>query len=159
TDDLADKNITSIALEVPIACLTRGSEPVIGGWTTASLRQVRLLDGTPKSGLGSSSKEGGSWVQGSRLGMPPVNEDVIGLTDKDHFNASKPNDDGQFVDYVTNPTLPALIEILFGSAGVKAPTNFPRTDLVTAFLTGVPGLNQPANVKPSEMLRLNTSIA
>jgi hypothetical protein len=30
--------------------------------------------------------------------------------------------------------------------------------LVTAFLTGVPGLNKPANVKASEMLRLNTSI-
>src|SRR5262245_19316845 len=159
TDDLADKNVTSIALEVPIACLTHGSEPVIGGWTTASLRQVRLLDGTPGSGLGKSSKEGGAWVQVSRLGMPLVNEVVIGLKDKDKFNASKPRDDGQFADYVTNPTLPALIEILFGGAGVKAPTNFPRTDLVVAFLTGVPGLNQPASVKPSEMLRLNTSIA
>jgi len=155
TDDLADKNVTSIAMEVPIACLAKSGEPVIGGWTTASLRQVRLLDGTPKSGLGNSSKEGGAWVQVSRLGMPLVNEVVIGLKDKDRFNASKPKDDGQFADYVTNPTLPALIEILFG---VQAPTNFPRTDLVTAFLTGVPGLNQPANVKASEMLRLNTSI-
>ena len=27
------------------------------------------------------------------------------------------------------------------------------------FFTGIPGLNQPANVKPSEMLRLNTSVA
>jgi hypothetical protein len=156
TDDLADKNVTSIALEVPIACLAKSGEPVIGGWTTASLRQVRLIDGTPKSGLGKSSKEGGAWVQVSRLGMPLVNEVVIGLKDKDRFNASKPKDDGQFADYVTNPTLPALIEILFG---VQAPINFPRTDLVTAFLTGVPGLNQPANVKASEMLRLNTSIA
>jgi hypothetical protein len=42
---------------------------------------------------------------------------------------------------------------------VPAPTNFPRTDLVTAFLTGIPGLNQPTNVTASEMLRLNTSIA
>ena len=42
---------------------------------------------------------------------------------------------------------------------MKAPTKFPRTDLVAAFLTGVPGLNQPANVKPAEMMRLNTSIA
>ena len=32
-------------------------------------------------------------------------------------------------------------------------------DLVAAFLTGVKGLNQPANVTPSEMLRLNTAIA
>ena len=91
--------------------------------------------------------------------MPLVNEVVIGLKDKDKFNASKPKDDGQFADYVTNPTLPALIEILFSSAGVRAPTKFPRQDLVTAFLTGVPGLNQPAGVVASEMLRLNTSIA
>jgi hypothetical protein len=132
---------------------------VIGAWTSASLRQVRLLDGTPKSGHQTSEKTGGAWVQVSRLGMPLVNEVVIGLKDKDRFNGSKPRDDGQFADYVTNPTLPALLEVLFGSAGVKAPTNFPRNDLVTAFLTGVPGLNKPANVRASEMLRLNTSIA
>jgi len=159
TDDLADKNVTTLALEVPIACLTASNEPVIGAWTTASLRQVRLLDGTPKSVHQASEKAGGAWVQVSRLGMPLVNEVVIGLKDKDRFNGSKPKDDGQFADYVTNPTLPALLEILFGSAGVKAPTNFPRNDLVTAFLTGVPGLNRPANVKASEMLRLNTTIA
>ncbi|WP_334191129.1 DUF4331 family protein, partial [Noviherbaspirillum sp.] len=53
---------------------------------------------------------------------------------------------------------PALVEILYGSAGAKAPTNFPRNDLVTAFLTGVPSLNRPANVVASEMLRLNTNI-
>jgi hypothetical protein len=66
-------------------------------------------------------------------------------------------DDGQFINYVTNPTLPTLIQSLFPSA--KAPTNFPRTDLVTVFLKGIKGVNQPANVTASEMLRLNTSIA
>lgn len=91
--------------------------------------------------------------------MPLVNEVVIGLKDRNRFNASEPRDDGQFADYVTNPTLPALLEILFGSAGVRAPTNFPRTDLVAAFLTGISGLNQPANVVASEQMRLNTSIA
>jgi hypothetical protein len=50
-----------------------------------------------------------------------------------------------------------LLEILFGGAGVKAQTNFPRTDLVAAFLTGISGLNQPANVVVSEQLRLNTA--
>lgn len=35
----------------------------------------------------------------------------------------------------------------------------PRLDLVTTFLSGIPGLNQPAGVVPSEMLRLNTKIA
>src|SRR5262249_30345081 len=73
------------------------------------------------------------------------------------FNNSLPKNDAQFADYVTNPTLPAILEILFGGAGVKAPTNFPRRDLVAAFLTGVTGLNQLGG--PAEELRLNTSIA
>ena len=155
-DDLADKNVSSIELEVAASCLTAGSDPVIGGWTTASLRQGRLINPAP-SGIGGASKEGGAWTQVSRLGMPLVNEVVIGLKDKDRFNASKPSGDGQFADYVTNPTLPALIEVLFGSKGAVAPTNFPRNDLVAVFLTGVAGLNQPASVVASEMLRLNTT--
>ncbi len=122
------------------------------------MRQARLLNPAPGTGTG-ASKEGGAWTQVSRLGMPLVNEVVIGLKDKDRFNHSKPSADGQFADYVTNPTLPALVEVLYGSAGAKAPTNFPRNDLVAAFLTGVKGLNQPAKVTASEMLRLNTSIA
>jgi hypothetical protein len=120
------------------------------------VRQARLVDPAPATGLGNAAKEGGSWAQVSRLGMPLVNEVVIGLGDKDRFNASKPKGDAQFLDYVTNPSLPALIQTLFPS--VTAPTNFPRSDLVAAFLTGLSGLNQPPNVVPSEMLRLNTSI-
>lgn len=152
---LENKNITSLILEVPTACLATSADPVIGAWTTASLRQARLLSGNPASGHQTSAKNGGAWVQVSRLGMPLVNEVVIGLKDKDKFNASKPKDDGQFADYVTNPTLPALVQTLFPSA--PAPTNFPRTDLVAAFLTGLSGVNQPKGVKASEMLRLNTS--
>ena len=53
------------------------------------------------------------------------------------------------------PTLPALIQILYGSAGVVAPTNFPRLDLVEVFLTGIPGLNYTPTA--AEYLRLNTS--
>jgi hypothetical protein len=41
---------------------------------------------------------------------------------------------------------------------VKAPTAFPRNDLVQTFLTGVTGVNKPANVVPSEMIRLNTAL-
>jgi Domain of unknown function (DUF4331) len=155
---IGDKNVTTLSMEVHKSCLTKGSEDVIGGWTTASLRQARLLDGTPSSGHQTSEKVGGAWVQVSRLGMPLVNEVVIGLKDKDKFNASKPSGDGQFADYVTNPTLPALLEIALGLPGI-APTNFPRTDLVTTFLTGIKGVNQPKNVVGSEMLRLNTAIA
>lgn len=153
-------NVTSIALEVHKDCLTAGSETVIGGWTTASLRQARMLDATPPAGHQTSEKAGGAWVQVSRLGQPLVNEVVIGLKDKDRFNASKPKDDGQFLDYVTHPTLPALLGlVLTGNPAGLAPTNLPRTDLATVFLTGVTGVNKPATVTPSEMLRLNTAIA
>jgi hypothetical protein len=157
-NDLEQKNISTIAMEVPIACLaTTAGDPVIGGYTTASMRQGRLLNPTPGSGLNNATKEGGAWTQVSRIGMPLVNEVVIGMDDKDRFNGSKPKDDAQFINYVTNPVLPKLVETLFPSA--KAPTNFPRTDLVTVFLKGINGLNQPKSVTPSEMMRLNTSIA
>ncbi len=167
---LAAKNVTSLALEVPIACLTAGSETVIGGWTTASIRQGAIFNPAPQSdkSVGSVGAiasptgpdlRGGSWVQVSRLGSPLVNELVIGLPDKDRFNSSRPKDDRQFADYVTNPSLPVLLQALFGGAGVKAPNVYPRTDLVSAFLTGVTGLNKPANVMASEMLRLNTATA
>jgi hypothetical protein len=156
-DSLHDSNVTALALELPIACLTQGKGDIIGAWTTSSVPATRTLTAMPGSGLDPTA-QAGSFVQVSRLGAPLVNEVVIGLKDKNRFNGSEPKDDGQFADYVTNPTLPMLLEVLFGGAGVRAPTNFPRTDLVAAFLTGVPGLNQPPNVVVSEQLRLNTSI-
>jgi len=155
-NDLENKNISTIAMELPISCLVKGNDPVVGAYTTASVRQGRLINPTASSNLNGATKEGGAWTQVSRLGMPLVNEVVIGMEDKDRFNGSKPKDDGQFIDYVTNPTLPALIQSLFPSA--VAPTNFPRTDLVTVFLKGLQGVNQQAVVTPSEMLRLNTSV-
>ncbi|MFI4865858.1 MAG: DUF4331 domain-containing protein [Steroidobacterales bacterium] len=170
-NSLAGYNVTSIALEVPASCLTAGGDPVIGGWTTASLRQATVLNPQPESaksvasvgpitsGTTGAAVQGGAWSQVSRLGMPLVNELVIGLPDKDRFNASPPKSDAQFADYVTNPSLPVLLQVLFGSAGVKAPNVYPRTDLEAAFLTGVSGLNQPIKATPAEELRLNTSTA
>ncbi len=158
-NSIQDSNVTSMALEVHKDCLTAGTDTVIGGWTTASLRQGRLLSSNPASGHQTTEKVGGAWTQVSRLGNPLVNEVVIGLKDKDKFNSSKPKGDGQFLDYVTHPTLPALLGlVLAGDAKGLAPTNIPRTDLATAFLTGITGVNKPATVTPSEMLRLNTAI-
>jgi hypothetical protein len=169
-NSLAGYNVTSIALEVPASCLTAGGDPVIGGWTTASLRQASVLNPQPQSAKSAASVgavnsptgaaiEGGAWSQVSRLGMPLVNELIIGLPDKDRFNASSPSSDAQFADYVTNPSLPILLQTLFGSAGVLAPNVYPRTDLEAAFLTGIKGLNQPKAVVPAEETRLNTSTA
>ncbi len=204
-DDLADKNITSFVVEVPIACIVAPGQPIVGGWTTASTGAGVTPAGTTPGGTDPTACPSGQpsarrpsdssaikwvpdqscqgWVpnnhpnrrggpgstppgppaaagtQVSRLGAPLVNEVVIGLKDKDLFNSAKPTQDSALAVYVTNPTLPELLEILFGGAGVRAPNNFPRLDLVAAFLTGISGLNQPPSVTPSEMLRLNTDIA
>lgn len=125
------------------------------GWVPSGHPAARGAD--PAPGAGGGVGTGAPGTQVSRLGAPLVNEVVIGLKDKDLFNSAVPTQDGALAVYVTNPTLPELLEILFPA--VQAPNNFPRQDLVAAFLTGIPGLNQPVNVTASEMLRLNTSIA
>lgn len=171
TNTIGDKNVTALALEIPTACLTAGDEPVIGAWTTASVRQARVQNPEPVGPLvkretspRSATVEGGAWTQVSRLGSPLVNEVVIGITDKDRFNASEPKDDlANFASYVTHPTLPALLNFLFG---VDAPAT-PRNDLVAAFVTGITAqvggnafaFTQPAGGGAGEMLRLNTAIA
>jgi hypothetical protein len=149
-------NINSLALEVPTQCLVGSGNGVIGVWSTASLPQAKL--NKPNPTYNRPVLYGGAYTQVSRLGMPLVNEVVIGLPQKDLFNAAKPTQDGALADYVTNPTFPAILEVLFGGAGIKAPTNFPRNDLIATFLTGFATLNQLATVTPSEMLRLNTKV-
>ena len=171
---IQDKNITSLALEVHRSCLTQGTETVIGGWQSASIRQSKLANPNPPPGHGTAVSVGGGWVQVSRLSMPLVNEVVIGLADKDRFNSSLPRNDVQFATYVANPTLPYLIDLVLQGdpnyPGVNiAPGNFPRMDLVNTFLTGIRtnlgpngtplNLNQPANVVAAEMMRLNTAVA
>ena len=160
-NQLDDLNITTLAVEVHRDCLTGAGNGVIGSWTSSSMRQVRILNPTP--GFDQPEVVGGPFTQVSRLGAPLVNEVVIGLPDKDRFNASEPKDDAQFATYVTHPTLPAILDILFrgplGASDNIAPSNLPRNDLVAAFLTGVAGVNQLATVTASEMLRLNTGIA
>ena len=155
---IAHKNVTSIALEVPISCLVR-KDPVIGAWTTASIAAEEARNSERDSGDAEDGarRNPGGWMQVSRLGMPLVNEVVIGLPDKDRFNSSEPHQDVQFLTYVTHPSLPVLLNVLFGNAAL--PPETPRADLVSVFLTGVKGLNQPLRVTPAEMLRLNTSIA
>ncbi len=166
-DDLVGKrNVTSLALEIPIACLIGSGNRVIGAWSTASLPQAMILDPSPT--YERPSYHGGAFVQVSRLGMPLVNEVVIGLNRKDLFNAAKPTQDGALADFVTHPTFPAILDVLFrGPVNATlntnianlAPNNFPRNDLVATFLTGIRTLNQQSKVTASEMLRLNTDIA
>ncbi len=152
-------NVHSIALQIPKSRLVAaGGDPVIGVWATTSRRQVRVL------GDNGSQYSFGKWVQVSRLGAPLVNEVIVPIGMKDKFNASKPANDLQFAGAVLNPELGRLIPVLYPV--VKVPTAVDaglglggREDLATIFLTGIPGVNKPAHVVPSEMLRLNTSSA
>ncbi|HET7369587.1 MAG TPA: DUF4331 domain-containing protein, partial [Gammaproteobacteria bacterium] len=153
---LADKNVTSIAMAVPKQCLTMDADhPIVGAWTEAHLRQASVLNPKPAESASNAKIYGGAWTQVSRLGMPLVNELVIDLDSKNLFNFSPPSEDAQFLKYVTHPALPVLINVLYPNTVVPG---VPRHDLVAVFLTGIAGLNQPANVVPSEMMRLNTSI-
>ncbi len=139
-DTLAGFNVNTVALQINKKALAKGfnqqRNPIVGIWSTTDRRAAD-----------------GSVRQVSRLGAPLVNEVVIPLKDKDRFNASQPSGDAQFLDYVTKPELPQLIEAIYG---IPAPDE-PRDDLVSVFLTGVDGLNQPEGVAPSEQLRLNMS--
>ena len=120
---------------------------VIGVWSTAS-RPVITTRG------GGQEKHSSALVQVSRLGQPLVNEVVIPRSTKDAFNALEPTGDGAALNFVTDPEVPKLLAALFGIQSPPAP----RNDLVTIFLTGIPGLNQPPNVRPAEMLRLNVAV-
>jgi len=153
-DGLGGFNVHTVALQVPIADLiTDPAHPIIGVYSQTKRQQARVLSPT---GPGSAPRSSGAYVNVSRLGNPLVNEVVIPLGQKDRFNASEPRDDAQFLGLVQDPEPARLIPGLY--PGVTVPPA-PRSDLVAIFLQGLPGLNQPPNVKPSEMLRLNTSIA
>jgi len=152
------KNISTMALEIPDSCLniatTGMSKGIIGGWTTASVRQGRVIN--PAGSFAKPSVEGGPWAQVSRLGFPLTNEVVVGLPDKDGYNSSEPVNDlkSPLAAYAEYPSLPAIIVALFGPT-VKAPPT-PRLDLVEVFAQGVTGVN--ANGATAEYLRLNTAL-
>ena len=153
-------NVHTLALQIPKSRLATAGDPVIGVWATTYRRAVRTLGGPGQL------THSGDWVQVARLGQPLVNEAVIPLGLKDAFNGISPNVDRTIapaVQAVLKPELGTLIPVLY--PGVKVPTDVNlglglggREDLATIFLTGIPGLNQPKNVVPSEMLRLNTDV-
>lgn len=163
-DGLAGYNVNAIAIQIPISVITskmatdaKDPNAVIGVWTTASRRSINIIrENKPTLPI-----YRGKWVQVSRLGAPLVNEAVIPLGQKDVWNSSKPKDDAQFAHSVADPEVGKLLKALYniqvppqGAFGSKDE----RDDLIAIFLTGITGLNQPANVKPSEQLRLNVKI-
>jgi hypothetical protein len=101
-------NVMTIALEIPLTVANGGSAPpngpsnasTVGVWASASRRQITIRhnNGTVE-GLG-------PYRQVSRLGLPLINEAVIGLQDKDKWNARQPKDDlTMFAGYILNPVV------------------------------------------------------
>lgn len=133
-DTLYRYSVNSIIFQVMKSDITQPGQPIIGAWTTVS--------------------RGGKQV--SRLGHPLVNEAVIPLALKDAFNSIPPSMDRTIPEAVASVTDPILAKLLKAIYNVDSPPA-PRMDLVTIYLTGIPMLNQPPNVVPAEMLRLNTS--
>lgn len=173
-DGVGGFNTLTIALQVPKTRLTRdGGEvnernSIIGVYSTTERRAIadgrdrdRDRDGVAGVDVedhgndrGRNSYRRDGHVQVSRLGAPLVNEVVIPLKDKDNWNRSRPRDDARFLSYVQRPELAGLLNALYG---ISVPSG-DRADLVAVFLTGVPTLNQPARVRPAELLRLNMAI-
>jgi hypothetical protein len=164
-DGLKGFNVHTIAIQVPISQLisaggvptdATASNAVIGVWATSSRPRVTILN----TGINRRQTLSGL-SQVSRLGMPLVNEVVMPLAFKDLFNASEPSGDKALydsnVDFRNRILDPELAKLFTALYGVSVPPA-PRNDIVQVFLTGVPGLNQPPNVVPAEMLRLNVAI-
>jgi hypothetical protein len=164
-DGLRGYNVHTIAIQVPISALVSGgtvptsataANAVVGVWATASRSRVTILN------TGATGRQSlGGLTQVSRLGMPLVNEVVLSRAFKDIFNGSEPSGDAPlftsnetFRNRVLNPEVATLMKALYG---VDVPPA-PRNDLVQVFLTGLPGANQPPNVTPADMLRLNVAV-
>lgn len=152
-DTFSGFNVNSIALQVPKDDLV-GEDDVIGVYSTTFRRAERVFGGGERT-------DSGDWVQVSRLGNPLVNESIIPFELKDAFNALEPADDAATLSDEDGgiPVVedPRLAETITAAYGIETPPA-PREDLVSIFLTGIEGVNQPADVQPSEMLRLNTAI-
>ncbi len=123
-DGVACKNVSTIALQIPIGLLSRdGDFPgkddlldsrfTIGVWASASRRSIRTLS----PGI---EEHSGDWVQVSRLGMPLTNEAVIPIGMKDYWNALSPYDEiaeTSLDEFFYNPELALYMDDdLFGGA-------------------------------------------
>lgn len=167
-DGVAGYNVHTIALEVPTEnLLGRDLEPdedpsndtLIGVWASSSRRKASVL-------LRNGQKIGfGPWVQVSRLGLPLVNEVLIGLQDKDLYNRTTPRTDVPlFGAYFLNPVLVRDAEIvgIYDALGVT-PTPFRsnRLDIIDVInLTNIPttGAHSIPLEQTGDILRVDVAV-
>lgn len=157
-DDLAGYNVHSIVLQVPESQVTRDGKSVAAADAKNAVVGVWASTERPALTVEGTGKGRGKYVQISRLGNPLVNEVVIPLGKKDQFNRTQPKDDAKnYGKYVLNPELAAVMNLLYK---VGAPEHN-RDDIVTALLTGVPGLTQINGAKSAaaDTLKVNLGSA
>src|SRR3954449_13110710 len=167
-DDLAGYNVHAIALQVPKSDVTvdgksvsgpAASNAVVGVWTSTERPKVQVqgvASAAKKHKKHGKKSDDSNFVQVSRLGNPLINELVIPLGQKDHFNATQPSQDAKlYGKYVLSPELAKVMNLLFH---VNAPeTN--RTDIVQALLTGLPGKTQIGkHPVPADTLKINLGV-
>jgi len=169
-DGVAGFNCHAIALDIPTAKLTGtgaapGSTPgnatTLGIWASASRRKVSILKAN------GTSRGEGPWVQVSRLGLPLINEAVIGLQDKDKYNRSHPSKDvPNFGAYFLNPVIVRDAEFagFYGAGGplngIVAPASG-RLDIIDAInLTNIPtaGAHSIPLTATGDVLRVDLAI-
>jgi hypothetical protein len=166
---LANSNVHSIAIQVPITDLAAGgvaptnsalASASVGVWTTASRQKARVRD----SDRG-WHHDTGPFVQVSRLGNPLFNEVLVPLSQKDQWNASPPSQDKNYANGVAHPELAGLLNVLYpGFFTNLANYTKPRADLEAILLTGIPaGVVSPTfstftGTTLADMLRLNLAI-
>ena len=166
-DALRSFNVHSIAIQVPIAQLTRdGSTPsdpmsptaAIGVYASASRRKAHVRDDHEHT------HHSGPYVQVSRLGNPLFNEVIVPMVEKDRWNRLSPDRDDEFAQYVAQPELAKLLPVLYpGVFPNLAAYTADRADLLAILLTGIPGGIIPGfqnftGTTQADLLRLNVAI-
>lgn len=163
-DNVSGYNVNTIAIEVPIAMLTRtgtkvaASDPAatIGAWGTTSRPRITIRN-SPDPSLSA-----GEFRQVQRMGNPLINELIIGTGFKDRWSMSRPADDSQFANFDLDPLLARVLnaayEALFGPGALPIPTP-PRTDLLP-LVTYAPPIAAPGTPAGpiADLLRLNTGV-
>jgi hypothetical protein len=130
-DNVAGYNCHAISIDIPFAAIPKVADAAdkykdrLGVWASASRRKVSILrnDG--------STQWAGPWTQVSRVGMPLVNELVIGLQDKDKYNRTTPKGDvANFAGYILNPVIVRDADLvgLYATLTAKLGANYGSAD-------------------------------
>jgi hypothetical protein len=187
-DGVAGLNVHSIAFSMPLTELAPegdedafmdavasgqpSNQTLFGVWASASRRAARVL--CPPDSAGTrfcpeGTLEAGPWRQVSRIGLPLINEVVIGVQDKDKYNRTTPaNDVNNFGPYFLNPILVRDVEAVGGYAQlgvspVPDDLKYGRVDILDVVNLNVvprPGAHQVAiaNGKTGDVLRVDVAL-